>query len=51
MDLEIEVDIVSTSVKPTRADMLQEMDRIRALTPCHMTTESAELIREDRAER
>jgi len=44
-------DIVSASVKPTRAQVLQEVDRIRGLTPRHLTTESAELIREGRAER
>ena len=44
-------DIVSAAVKPTRAQVLQEVDRIRGLTPRHLTTESAELIREGRAER
>ncbi len=44
-------DIVSTAVKPTRAEVLQEMDRIRRMTPGPLTTDSAELIREGRAER
>ena len=44
-------DIVSTAVKPTRAAVLQEMDRIRRMTPRSLTTESAELIGESRAER
>jgi plasmid stability protein len=44
-------DIVSASVKPIRAEVLREMDRIRSLTPRHLITESADLIREGRAER
>ncbi|MFH0341408.1 MAG: hypothetical protein ACHBNF_04610 [Chromatiales bacterium] len=44
-------DIVSTAVKPTRAEVLLEMDRIRRMRPGPLTTDSAELIREGRAER
>ncbi len=44
-------DIVSTAVKPTRAEVLQEMDRIRRMTPRPLTAGSEELIREGRAER
>jgi antitoxin FitA len=44
-------DIVSASVNPTRSEVLQEMDRIRQMTPTKLTTDSADLIREARAER
>ncbi len=44
-------DIVSAAVKPTRAEVLEEMDRIRCMTPRHLTSESAEVIREGREER
>jgi len=44
-------DIVSASVKPTRSEVLQEMHRIRRMTPTKLTTDSADLISEARAER
>lgn len=36
-----------TFVKPTKAELLAEMDRIRAMSP-HSDVDSTDLIREDR---
>ena len=44
-------DVLSEAAKPTRAEVLAEMRRIRAMTPRPLTTDSADLIREDRDSR
>lgn len=41
-------DVLTDAAKPTRAEVLAEMQRIRAMTPQRLTSESVELIREDR---
>jgi len=39
--------ILIEAARPSRDDILAEMDRIRAMTPAIPQTDSAELIRED----
>ncbi|TVR78391.1 MAG: hypothetical protein EA405_14305 [Rhodospirillales bacterium] len=41
-------DVLTDAAKPTRAEVLAEMQRIRAMTPQRLASESVELIREDR---
>jgi plasmid stability protein len=41
-------EIVSAAATPSRAEALEMVDRIRALTPNVKQTDSTELIREDR---
>ena len=40
--------ILIEAARPSRDEILAEMDRIRAMTPTSLQTDSAELIREDR---
>jgi plasmid stability protein len=40
--------ILIEAARPTRDEILADMDRIRAMTPRTLQTDSAELIREDR---
>jgi antitoxin FitA len=40
--------ILIEAARPSRDEILAEMDRIRAMTPTTLQTDSAELIREDR---
>ena len=44
-------DVLSAAATPTRAEVLAEMQRIRAMTPHPLTTDSADLIRQDRDQR
>lgn len=44
-------DVLREAATSSRADVLAEMRRIRAMTPRPLTTDSAELIREDRDRR
>jgi len=39
--------ILTEAARPSRDDILAEMDRIRAMTPTTPQTDAAELIRED----
>lgn len=41
-------EILSRAAKPSRNELLAEADRIRAMTPEKLQTDSAELIREER---
>lgn len=41
-------DVLSAAATPSRAEVLAEMQRIRAMTPRPLTTDSADLIRQDR---
>lgn len=40
--------ILIEAARPTRDEILADIDRIRAMTPSTLQTDSAELIREDR---
>jgi antitoxin FitA len=40
--------ILIEAARPTRDEILADLDRIRAMTPQTLQTDSAELIREDR---
>lgn len=40
--------ILSEAARPSRAEILADLDRIRAMTPKVTQTDSAELIREER---
>lgn len=44
-------EILNAAVEPTRAEILKEMDRIRAMTPHKLMSDSADLIQEARSER
>ena len=41
-------DILSAAARPSREEFLTEIDRIRAMTPHRLQSDSADLIREDR---
>jgi antitoxin FitA len=41
-------DILSQAARPSREEILADLDRIRAMTPKVPQTDSAELIREER---
>jgi plasmid stability protein len=40
--------ILSAAAKPSRAEMIAEIDRIRAMTPRKLQSDSTDLIRQDR---
>lgn len=44
-------DLLTTAVRQTRADALMAADRIRAMTPRHLTDSSTDLIRAARDSR
>ena len=44
-------EILREAARPSRADILAEMDRIRAMTPRPLATDSADLIRRARDSR
>lgn len=44
-------EVLADAAGPSRAEMLAEMDRIRAMTPRKLTTSSTDLIRKDRDRR
>lgn len=41
-------DILTEASRPSRAELIAEVERIRAMTPHRLTTDSTALIREDR---
>ena len=43
--------ILIDASRPSRADLIAEVDRIRAMTPRRLESDSTELIREDRDRR
>lgn len=44
-------EVLAQAAGPTRAEMLAEADRIRAMTPKRLTDDSTDLIRADRDRR
>jgi antitoxin FitA len=41
-------EILSEAARPSRAEIIAEIDRIRAMTPQKLQSDSTDLIREDR---
>ena len=48
LEQELRASILSEAARPSRDEILADIDRIRAMTPKVPQTNSAELIREDR---
>jgi plasmid stability protein len=44
-------DVLADAAKPSREELIADLRRIRRMTPRRLTTDSADLIREDRDSR